>query len=88
LVSVTVDCPNVIGFAKMTKKLPPTMTIQKLRLLLQRAINRKSEGAFSHKFSISAVSSKTPDVVVPLDNDMRDLFFYSVENGDTIFVRW
>lgn len=85
---MTIDCPEVVGLAKMTKKLPPTMTIQKLRLLLQRAINRKSEGAFSHKFVMSAANAKKPDVVVPLDNDMRDLFFYSVEDGDTIFVKW
>jgi hypothetical protein len=33
-------------------------------------------------------SSKQPEIQVGLDNDMRDLFFYSVENGSTIFVKW
>jgi len=64
------------------------MTIQKLRLLLQRAINRKSEGALAHKLIMTAASLKQPEIHVPLDNDMRDLFFYSVDNDDTIFVKW
>ena len=64
------------------------MTVQKLRLLLQRALNRKDSGATAHNLTISVSSAKQPEIQVPLDNDMRDLFFYSVENDSTIFVKW
>jgi hypothetical protein len=89
LLSVTVDCPEVPGFEAVVKKLPQTMTIQKLRLLLQRLLNQKKlKEASAHKLVLTVSSSKQPEILVPLDNDMRDLFFYSVEDGDTIFVKW
>jgi hypothetical protein len=64
------------------------MIVQKLRLLLQRLLNRKLSGAEAHRLVMAVASSKQPDVRVPLDNDMRDLFFYSVENESTIYVKW
>ena len=33
-------------------------------------------------------SSKNPDQKNELDNDLRDLGFYSLEDGDFILVRW
>ncbi len=88
LLSVTIDCPEVANFEKISKKLPRTMIVQKLRLLLQRLLNRKLSGAEAHRLVMAVASSKQPDVQVPLDNDMRDLFFYSVENESTIYVKW
>ena len=88
LLSVVIDCPLIENFEKISKKLPQTMTVQKLRLLVQRALNRKLSGAMAHKLVMTVSSTKNPEVQVPLDNDMRDLFFYSVENGDTIYVKW
>jgi hypothetical protein len=88
LLSVTIDCPEMDNFEKISKKLPQTMTIQKLRLLLQRLLSRKFKGAEAHKLVMTAASTKEPNIQVPLDNDLRDLFFYSVENDSTIFVKW
>ena len=33
-------------------------------------------------------SSKNPEQKDELDNDLRDIGFYSVEDGDFILVRW
>ena len=89
LLEVSIACPDFDNFEKISKKLPQTMTIQKLRLLIQRLLtHKKVVGAAAHKLVLTVASSKTPEVQVALDNDMRDLFFYSVESGDTIFVKW
>jgi len=85
LVRVAVSCPDVIGTADMVRKLPPTMTISKLRALLGRLVRKHAGGA---ELKLSVVSSKQSDHEVVMDNDMRDLSFYSVEEGDKILVRW
>ena len=60
------------------------MVVSKLRGLLTRLI----KPARGKTLVLSYASAKNLDFEVPLDNDMRDLFFYNVENGDTIFVRF
>lgn len=84
LIKVAVSCPDVIC-ADMVRKLPPTMTIHKLRALLGRLVRKHSGGS---ELKLSVVSSKHIDHEVVMDNDMRDLSFYSVEEGDKIYVRW
>ena len=83
LLPINIRCPDDSDFKEITKKLPPGLTIQKLKLLLQRAVKRKA-----HQLKLSYISQKEPDHEVHLDNDMRDIFFYSISNGDTILVRW
>jgi len=84
LIKVAVSCPDVIC-ADMVRKLPPTMTLNKLRALLGRLVRKHAGGA---ELKLSVVSSKQIDHEVLMDNDMRDLSFYSVEEGDKIYVRW
>ena len=83
LLPITVKCPNDPNFKEIVKKLPPGLTIQKLKLMLQRIVKQKA-----HQLKLSYVSQKDPDHEVHLDNDMRDIFFYSISGGDTILVRW
>ena len=83
LLPINVQCPNDTNFKQVVKKLPPGMTIQKLKILLQRIVKQKA-----HQLKLSYVSQKEPDHEVHLDNDMRDIFFYSISKGDTILVRW
>jgi hypothetical protein len=40
LLEVTIACPEVENFDPISKKLPQTMTIQKLRLLIQRLLSQ------------------------------------------------
>ena len=83
LLSVNIRCPDQPSFEELTKKLPPGLTIQKLKLLLQRLVHQKSQ-----QLQLSYINKKLSEMEVPLDNELRDLFFYSIENGDTILVRW
>ena len=58
------------------------MTVQKLRPLLQRLVKLKC-----HEFTVSYKSPSNDLVEVPMDNDLRELSFYSIVEGDTIIVR-
>lgn len=66
----------------LEKKLPLTMTIQKLRALIQRMFKLPDQGIIR----LSYVSQKMIGPEIDLDNNQRDLSFYSVEDGDTICV--
>ena len=84
LLKVKIVCPDHPEVKEISKALPPAMVVSKLRGLLTRLI-KPSRGK---TLVLSYASAKNLDFEVPLDNDMRDLFFYNVENGDTIFVRF
>ncbi len=78
LLSVTIlradDAPPVV------KKLPPGLTVHKLRTLLQRVVKRKA-----HEL---VLTFRSTEIDVPMDNDMRDLNYYNVADGDSIVVSW
>ena len=84
LLKVKIVCPDHPEVKEISKALPPAMVVSKLRGLLTRLI----KPARGKTLVLSYASAKNLDFEVPLDNDMRDLFFYNVENGDTIFVRF
>ena len=84
LLKVKIVCPDDPSVQEINKSLPPAMVISKLRGLLTRLI----KPARGKTLVLSYASAKKLEFEVPLDNDMRDLFFYNVENGDTIFVRF
>jgi len=81
--SVKIRSPDVIGSAETVKKIPSSMNVRALRALLQRLYKRQ---AGNTKLRISLVGSSKEEVLV--DNDMRDISFYSVSDGDTLLVRW
>jgi hypothetical protein len=37
---------------------------------------------------VSLLSSRSEEVEVELDNNLRELAYYSIEKGDTLLVRW
>ena len=84
LLKVKIVCPDHPEAKEITKSLPPAMVVSKLRGLLTRLI----KPARGKSLVLSYASAKNLEFEVPFDNDMRDLFFYNVENGDTIFVRF
>ncbi|GLG94418.1 Tubulin-specific chaperone E [Gryllus bimaculatus] len=65
------------------KKLPLNMSVQKLIGLVQRLYNTGSEVPY-----LTYISSKYPDIEAPLENVMKEIAFYSVEDGDRIAVHW
>jgi len=84
LLKLNFKCPDNPDIATLSKSLPPAMVVSKLQGLLTRLI----KPARGKSVVLSYISVKQPEVEVPLDNDMRDLFYYNIESGDTIYVRW
>jgi len=85
LVKLKVRSPDVIGSAETVKKVPTSMSVAKLRALLHRIYRDQAGG---NRLRISLVSSVNMQQEVPMDNDMREVSFYSVSEGDTLLVRW
>jgi len=85
LVKLKVRSPQVIGSAETIKKVPMSMSVAKLRALLYRLYKDQAGGS---KLRISLVSSANQNQEIDMDNDMREVSFYSVSEGDTLLVRW
>ncbi|XP_066452109.1 tubulin-specific chaperone E isoform X2 [Eleutherodactylus coqui] len=60
-----------------------SMTVQKVKGLLYRLI--KVPGS---ELKLSYESSKMEGKEIQLENDLKSLQFYSLENGDCVLVRW
>jgi len=88
LLRLKIRSPDIIGSAETVKKIPSSMNVRSLRSLLQRLYKSQSGGK---KLRISLLSCNTPskeETEVEIDNDMREISFYSVSEGDTLLVRW
>uniref|UniRef100_A0A0B7AM50 Ubiquitin-like domain-containing protein n=1 Tax=Arion vulgaris TaxID=1028688 RepID=A0A0B7AM50_9EUPU len=83
LLAINIFSPQYPDKGTLSKKLPGTMSIQKLKTLIQRIYRESSEPKLkytSHKIATA------PEI--ELDNGMRQLGFFSIEPGDTILVSW
>ncbi|XP_041341392.1 tubulin-specific chaperone E isoform X2 [Pyrgilauda ruficollis] len=83
LLTLTIKCPEKPEQKPVEKKLPESMTIQKVKGLLYRLF--KIPGS---DLKLSYKSSKLEGKEVELDNDLKPLQFYSIESGDCVLVRW
>ncbi|KAL7987551.1 hypothetical protein Chor_006470 [Crotalus horridus] len=83
LLTLTFKCPDKADQKPIEKKLPDSMTIQKVKGLLYRLL--KIPGS---ELKLSYESSKMKGKEFELDNDLKPLQFYSIENEDCILVRW
>ncbi|XP_033368563.1 geranylgeranyl pyrophosphate synthase isoform X6 [Parus major] len=83
LLTLTIKCPEKPEQKPVEKKLPESMTIQKVKGLLYRLL--KIPGS---ELKLSYESSKLEGKEVELDNDLKPLQFYSIESGDCVLVRW
>ncbi|KAK3925390.1 Tubulin-specific chaperone E [Frankliniella fusca] len=83
LITIKIFCPNRPDVKELQKRVPKNMTVQKLSGLVQKLLN--TGGATP---SLRAISAKAPDVDVLLEKDMQELSYYSIEDGDSIAVRW
>ena len=62
------------------------MNVRALRALLQRLYKSQAGG---NRLRISLQSGGAgAEQEVEIDNDMREVSFYSVSDGDTLLVRW
>uniref|UniRef100_A0A8C2SS14 Tubulin-specific chaperone E n=1 Tax=Coturnix japonica TaxID=93934 RepID=A0A8C2SS14_COTJA len=83
LLTLTIKCPDNPEQKPVEKKLPESMTVQRVKGLLYRLL--KIPGS---ELKLSYESSKLKGKEVELDNDLKPLQFYSIENGDSVLVRW
>ncbi|MBN3320301.1 TBCE protein, partial [Atractosteus spatula] len=83
LLTITFVCPDVTEKKPIEKKLPDSMNIQKVKGLLFRLL--KVPGA---ELRLSYTSSKMEGKEIEIDNDLKPLQFYSIEDGDRVLVRW
>ncbi|XP_077201808.1 tubulin-specific chaperone E isoform X2 [Paroedura picta] len=83
LLSLTITCPDKPDQKPIKKKLPDSMTIQKVKGLLYRLLRIPGS-----ELKLSYESSKMKGKEFELDNDLKPLQFYSIENEDCILVRW
>lgn len=67
--------------SKIVKKLPPNMLVPKFLTLVQRLFKID----FTPK--IFYVSAKDPSCERDMDISLKDLGYYSLQNGDKIFLR-
>uniref|UniRef100_A0A671M273 Tubulin-specific chaperone E n=1 Tax=Sinocyclocheilus anshuiensis TaxID=1608454 RepID=A0A671M273_9TELE len=83
LLTVTFVCPEDSERKPIEKKLPGSMIVQKVKGLLHRLL--KLPGM---ELKLSYTCSKIAGREIEIDNDLKPLEFYSVEDGDRILVRW
>lgn len=75
--TILVDSSNHTATA-----VPSSMTVQKVKSLVGRLCKRNPR-----TLDLVYESRRRPGLFVPLDNDVRELIFYSIEDGDTIHVK-
>uniref|UniRef100_A0A8C9AZ44 Tubulin-specific chaperone E n=1 Tax=Prolemur simus TaxID=1328070 RepID=A0A8C9AZ44_PROSS len=83
LLTLKIKCPNQPDQKVLEKQLPDSMTIQKVKGLLSRLLRVPVSDLL-----LSYESPKMPGREIELENDLQSLQFYSVENGDSLLVRW
>ncbi|XP_051967111.1 tubulin-specific chaperone E [Xyrauchen texanus] len=83
LLTITFVCPDDAERKPIEKKLPGSMIVQKVKGLLHRLL--KLPGA---ELKLAYTCAKMADREIEIDNDLKPLQFYSVEDGDRILVRW
>jgi len=98
---VTVQIRSKNSSELLTKRLPSKMTVQKLKVLVQRAFKIADVSSIrlvhtvlkqldDDKSHSSPLQSENLEVhsCVQMDNDLRELGFYSLENNAIIEVEW
>lgn len=67
-----------------TKSIVKTMTVQKLKMLVQRTFKIPRASSLE----ITVQSSKNLNIKFKLENDFFDLAQYSIEDGDILELKW
>jgi len=93
---VTVHIRSKSSNSLLTKQLPMKMTVQKLKVLVQRAF--RIADVSSIRLLYTAFMQPNDDKLqyensnvhacIEMDNDLRELSFYSLENNAVIDVEW
>jgi len=93
---VTVQIRSKSSDSLLTKQLPTKMTVQKLKVLVQRAFRITDVSSIRLLHTVlnqpnaDRLQSENSNVhaCIEMDNDLRELSFYSLENNAVIDVEW
>ncbi|XP_068212358.1 tubulin-specific chaperone E [Palaemon carinicauda] len=86
-IKVTVETPNDSQREPFTKVFLPTIKVAKLKMMLKRHL--KINPATNIELSYcSSNKEKKLFFEIPIDNDMKELTFFSISSGDVLLVRW
>uniref|UniRef100_A0A1A7YMS9 Tubulin-specific chaperone E n=1 Tax=Iconisemion striatum TaxID=60296 RepID=A0A1A7YMS9_9TELE len=83
LLKITFIFPDDSSQKPIEKKLPASMVVQKIKGLLYRLLKVPPSD-----LRLTYTSTKMVGTEFELNNDMKTLQFYSIEDGDQILVRW
>ncbi|XP_041353725.1 tubulin-specific chaperone E-like [Gigantopelta aegis] len=83
LVHIKITCPDHPDKGTVQKKLPQTMTVQKVKALAKRLFKIHAADV-----TVSYVSHRMEGPEIELDNELKQLYFYSIENDDILQVKW
>lgn len=62
------------------KKLPSTLLLQKLIMLIQKLYK------LQERPRLKRISMQQSDIIVDMDDEIKELGYYSVQDGDSIIV--
>ncbi|KAJ8950146.1 hypothetical protein NQ314_007999 [Rhamnusium bicolor] len=65
----------------ISKRLPPSILIQKLVMLIQKLFK------LNERPKLKYVSGSKSDIIIELEDEMKELGYYSVQDGDRIIVQ-
>lgn len=83
LITVKIKSPLLGDSPPLHKKLLLSMTVQKLKAMVQRMFRIQDQVSLKLTYLSKKIGPE-----IELNNNLRDLAFYSVEDGDTICVHW
>ncbi|XP_012870111.1 PREDICTED: tubulin-specific chaperone E isoform X1 [Dipodomys ordii] len=83
LLTLKIKYPSQLDQQVLEKRLPDSMTVQKVKGLFSRLLKVPVSDIL-----LSYESLKMPGREIELQNDLKPLQFYSMENGDCLLVRW
>ncbi|XP_034043535.1 tubulin-specific chaperone E [Thalassophryne amazonica] len=83
LLKVTFTFPDDPDQKPMEKKLPASMTVQKVKGFLQRKLKVPVSD-----LQLTYVSPSMGDKEIEFNGDLKTLHLHSIEDGDNIVVRW
>lgn len=83
LLKLTFVFPEDAERKPIEKKLPASMVVQKVKGLLHRLLKVPVQD-----LRLTYTSPKMEGTEFEIDNDLKSLQFYSIEDGDQVLVRW
>ncbi|RDD37809.1 Tubulin-specific chaperone E [Trichoplax sp. H2] len=82
LIRVNIVCPGRSEIKPVVKKLPGSITVLKLKSLFRRLFNADIT-------TMKLTYCDRPDCPeIRMSDNLREMSFYSIENDNTIYVRW